>query len=88
MVKTVTRFFILTLSNYLTLNLSKDVDVDQLVKDIESISLNVNITYESLYLSVSILISLISIFLIYFFQNSKRLDGFWPRVKKNLMFFC
>ena len=68
MVKTVTRFFILTLSNYLTLNLSKDVDVDQLVKDIESISLNINITYESLYLSVSFLISLISIFLIYFFR--------------------
>ena len=68
MLRISTRFFILIIANFLTLFFSKDVDVDQLLKDFEIFNINSNFSYESLYIFISFLIALLSLFLIYFFR--------------------
>ena len=68
MLRTFTRFFILLIANFLTLFFSKDVDVDQLIKDFESLNMSTNFSYESLYVFISFLVTLLSLFLIYFFR--------------------
>ena len=61
-------FFILLIANFLTLFFSKDVDVDQLIKDFESLNMSTNFSYESLYVFISFLVTILSLFLIYFFR--------------------
>ena len=68
MLRTFTRFFILLIANFLTLFFSKDVDVDQLIKDFESLNMSTNFSYESLYVFISFLVAILSLFLIYFFR--------------------
>ncbi len=68
MLRTFTRFFILLIANFLTLFFSKDVDVDQLIKDFESLNMSTNFSYESLYVFISFLVTILSLFLIYFFR--------------------
>lgn len=68
MLRTLTRFFILLIANFLTLFFSKDVDVDQLIKDFESLNMSTNFSYESLYVFISFLVAILSLFLIYFFR--------------------
>tara|TARA_B100000674_G_C37945054_1_gene964519 strand:- start:1139 stop:1546 length:408 start_codon:yes stop_codon:yes gene_type:complete len=68
MVRTFARFIILLIANFLTLFFSKNVDVDQLIKDFESLNMSNNFSYESLYVFISFLVTLLSLFLIYFFR--------------------
>ncbi len=68
MLRTFTRFSILLIANFLTLFFSKNVDVDQLIKDFESLNMSNNFSYESLYVFISFLVTLLSLFLIYFFR--------------------
>ncbi len=68
MLRTFTRFSILLIANFLTLFFSKNVDVDQLIKDFESLNMSKNFSYESLYVFISFLVTLLSLFLIYFFR--------------------
>jgi len=68
MLRTFIRFVTLIIANFLTLFLSNDVDVDQLIKDFESLNISSNFSYESLYILISFLVSLLSLFLIYFFR--------------------
>lgn len=68
MLRTFTRFFILLIANFLTLFFSKNVDVDQLIKDFESLNMSTNFSYESLYVFISFLVTILSLFLIYFFR--------------------
>lgn len=68
MLRTFTRFSILLIANFLTLFFSKNVDVDQLIKDFESLNMSKNLSYESLYVFISFLVTLLSLFLIYFFR--------------------
>ena len=68
MLRTFIRFITLIIANFLTLFLSNDVDVDQMIKDFESLNISSNFSYESLYIFISFLVSLLSLFLIYFFR--------------------
>ncbi|MAW09576.1 MAG: hypothetical protein CMC23_05600 [Flavobacteriaceae bacterium] len=68
MLRTFIRFVTLIIANFLTLFLSNDVDVDQLIKDFESLNISSNFSYESLYILISFLVSLLSLFLIFFFR--------------------
>ena len=68
MLRTFTRFSILLIANFLTLFFSKNVDVDQLIKDFVSLNMSKNFSYESLYVFISFLVTLLSLFLIYFFR--------------------
>ena len=66
MLRTFTRFFILLIANFLTLFFIKDVDVDQLIKDFESLNMSTNFSYESLYVFISFLVTILTYFLFIF----------------------
>ena len=68
MLKIIFRFVILVFLNYLVINLSDDIDLEQLVKDFEL--LNISISKDAILLDffVSILITILTLFLIFFFK--------------------
>jgi len=68
MLKIIFRFVILVFLNYSVINLSDDIDLEQLVKDFEL--LNISISKDAILLDffVSILITILTLFLIFFFK--------------------
>ena len=68
MLKIIFRFVILVFLNYSVINLSDYIDLEQLVKDFEL--LNISISKDAILLDffVSILITILTLFLIFFFK--------------------
>ena len=68
MLKIIFRVVILVFLNYSVINLSDDIDLEQLVKDFEL--LNISISKDAILLDffVSILITILTLFLIFFFK--------------------
>jgi hypothetical protein len=68
MLKIIFRFVILVFLNYSVINLSDDIDLEQLVKDFEL--LNISISKDAILLDffVSILITILTLSLIFFFK--------------------
>lgn len=68
MLKIIFRFITLVLLNYLVINLSVDIDLEQLVKDFELI--NISLSKDAIILDffISILITILTLSLIFFFK--------------------
>lgn len=68
MLKIIFRFITLVILNYLVINLSVDIDLEQLVKDFELI--NISLSKDAIILDffISILITILTLSLIFFFK--------------------
>ena len=68
MLKIIFRFITLVLLNYLVINLSVDIDLEQLVKDFELI--NISLSKDAIILDffISTLITILTLSLIFFFK--------------------
>ena len=68
MIKNSIRFFILSLLNFSILFFSKNANVYQFYKDLNSINILFTFNENIIYIIISILVPLLTLFLIYFFR--------------------
>ncbi len=68
MIKNLIRFFILSLLNFSILFFSENANVYQFYKDLNSINILFTFNENFIYIIISILVPLLTLFLIYFFR--------------------
>ena len=68
MIKNLIRFFILSLLNFSILFFSENANVYQFYKDLNSINILFTFNENIIYIIISILVPLLTLFLIYFFR--------------------
>ena len=68
MIKNLIRFFVLSLLNFSILFFSENANVYQFYKDLNSINILFTFNENIIYIIISILVPLLTLFLIYFFR--------------------
>ncbi len=68
MIKNLIRFFVLSLLNFSILFFSENANVYQFYKDLNSINILFTFNENFIYIIISILVPLLTLFLIYFFR--------------------
>ena len=68
MIKTISQLFSIAVLNYFVIFQSKDIDVEQLYKDFESIGFSDNLSNQTLYVFISLSVSVLTVCLVYFFK--------------------
>ena len=68
MLKNTLNIIILSFFNFVVLSLSNSIDVEQLYFDFEAIGISSSIELETVYIFIGICISLMTLFLIFFFK--------------------